>query len=84
MALYKRNGVYWYHFIFEGRINIIYKMKFFPLMPIIFILAYLFVAISITIDDPKAALTGVAVLAAFVLLYFLVHYKKKNNLPTEN
>jgi len=62
----------------------IYKMKFFPLMPIIFILAYLFVAISITIDDPKAALTGVAVLAAFVLLYFLLHYKKKNNLPTEN
>lgn len=61
----------------------IYKMKLYPLMPIIFILAYLFVAISITIDDPKAALTGVAVLGAFVILYFLLHYNKKNNSSKE-
>ncbi len=62
----------------------IYKMKFFPLMPIIFILAYLFVAISITIADPKAALTGLAVLTAFIVLYFILHNKKKTILPTEN
>ena len=57
----------------------IYKMKLFPLMPVIFIAAYLFVATSITIADPKAALTGVAVLAAFVLIYFLLHRKKNNH-----
>ncbi|RYY44722.1 MAG: APC family permease [Chitinophagaceae bacterium] len=55
----------------------IYKMKLFPLMPIIFILAYLFVGTSIAIDDPGAALTGIAVLAAFVLLYFLLHNKNR-------
>lgn len=54
----------------------IYKMKLFPLMPVIFIAAYLFVGTSIAIDDPMAALTGVAVLAAFVLIYFILHRKK--------
>jgi basic amino acid/polyamine antiporter, APA family len=54
----------------------IYKMKLFPLMPVIFIGAYLFVGTSIAIDDPTAARTGVAVLAAFVLIYFLLHRKK--------
>lgn len=57
----------------------IYKMKIFPVMPVIFMLAYLFVASSITIADPKAALTGVGVLAVFVVLYFVL--KKKNNTP---
>ena len=38
--------------------------------------AYLFVGTSIAIDDPSAALTGVAVLAAFVVIYFLLHRKK--------
>lgn len=58
----------------------IYKMKLFPLMPLVFMLAYLFVAGSITIADPKAALTGVAVLTAFIVLYFVL-YKKKNKKP---
>lgn len=57
----------------------IYKMKLFPLMPIIFIAAYLFVGTSIAIDDPSAALTGVAVLASFVLIYFVLHRKKKTD-----
>lgn len=54
----------------------IYKMKLFPLMPLIFILAYFFVAVSIAVSDPKAALTGVAVLAAFIAIYFLFNKKK--------
>ncbi len=54
----------------------IYKMKLFPLLPIIFMSAYLFVGTSIAISDPKAALTGVAVLAAFVVIYFILHRKK--------
>lgn len=62
----------------------IYKMKFFPLMPLVFILAYLFVAISISVADPGAALTGVAVLAVFILIYFLFNRKKSNIILTEN
>ncbi len=62
----------------------IYKMKLFPLMPVIFIAAYLFVAGSITIADPKAALTGVAVLAAFIIIYFLFHKKKINSSSSGN
>lgn len=54
----------------------IYKMKLFPLMPLVFMAAYLFVGISITIADPKAAIIGVAVLSAFILIYFLSHRKK--------
>lgn len=55
----------------------IYKMKFYPLLPLLFIAAYLFVGISITIADPQAALTGLAVLAAFILIYFIVHRGRK-------
>ncbi len=62
----------------------IYKMKLFPLMPVIFIAAYLFVAGSITIADPKAALTGLVVLAVFILLYFLLNRKTKTVLPPNN
>jgi APA family basic amino acid/polyamine antiporter len=54
----------------------IYKMKLFPLMPLIFMAAYLFVGISISIADPAAALTGLGVLAVFVLIYFLFHKKE--------
>jgi APA family basic amino acid/polyamine antiporter len=54
----------------------IYKMKLFPLMPLIFMAAYLFVGTSIAIDDPSAALTGLAVLASFIIIYFVFHRKK--------
>ncbi len=50
----------------------IYKMKLYPLMPSVFILAYCFVAISIFIDKPSTALTGLAILAAFIAVYFIV------------
>ena len=46
-------------------------MKFFPLQPLIFIAAYLFVGVSIAIQTPGTALVGVAVLAAFMLIYFI-------------
>jgi basic amino acid/polyamine antiporter, APA family len=55
----------------------IFKMKLFPLMPIIFIGAYLFVGTSIAIADPVAALTGVGVLAAFIIIYFVFNHKRK-------
>jgi len=56
----------------------IYKMKFFPLLPIIFMSAYVFVGASIALDDPTAAITGVGVLIAFLLIYFVVKRFKKN------
>jgi APA family basic amino acid/polyamine antiporter len=62
----------------------IYKMKLFPIMPLIFIAAYLFVGISIAIADPAAALTGTAVLGAFVLIYFLSHKKTTATASIEN
>ncbi|MGZ8516506.1 MAG: APC family permease [Chitinophagaceae bacterium] len=53
----------------------IFSMKFYPLMPLIFIIAYSFVAISIALDyenNNYAALIGLGVLAFFILLYFVV------------
>ena len=55
----------------------IYSMKFFPIMPVIFILAYLFVATSIAIDKPETAITATAVLAGFLVLYFITNKHKK-------
>ncbi len=49
----------------------IYTMKLYPLLPLIFISAYVFVAVSIFIDSPRTALTALAVLAGFILLYFI-------------
>ena len=54
----------------------IYKMKLFPLLPLIFMAAYLFVGVSIAIADPLAAAIAAAVLAAFVLIYFVFHKKQ--------
>jgi hypothetical protein len=42
------------------------------------------VASSITIADPKAALTGVVVLAVFVILYFALNSNKNKNPAPEN
>ena len=53
----------------------IYSMKLFPLMPIIFISAYIFVATSIAIDKPQTAITASAVLAAFLLIFFITRKK---------
>lgn len=55
----------------------IYSMKLYPLQPIIFILAYSFVGISIAIDKPKTALTGIGVLLTFIVIYFLMKKPKK-------
>jgi APA family basic amino acid/polyamine antiporter len=48
----------------------IYKMRLYPLMPVLFIAAYVFVAFSIAYDKPATAVTALAVLAAFVGIYF--------------
>ena len=59
----------------------IYKMKLFPLFPLIFIATYTFVGISIALDyknNDYAALTGFGVLVVFTLLYFLFDKKQVN------
>jgi len=49
----------------------IYKMKLYPLLPILFMAAYAFVGVSIAISDPLAAVTGLTILGVFVGLYFV-------------
>ena len=54
----------------------IYIMKMYPLLPLIFIAAYSFVGISIAADyknNHYAALTGLAVLAGFMVIYFIAN-----------
>ena len=58
----------------------IFSMKLYPLLPLIFILAYVFVAISIALDyenNDYAALIGLGVLSFFTGLYFLVRAIRK-------
>lgn len=59
----------------------IYQMKFFPLFPLIFIAAYLFVGTSIVLNDPATAFTGVAVLTAFLVIFFVA--KRFQSKPDE-
>lgn len=58
----------------------IYKMKFYPVLPLIFIAAYIFVAISVILnykENGHAALIGTAVMAVFTGLYFLINRIKR-------
>jgi APA family basic amino acid/polyamine antiporter len=55
----------------------IYKMSFFPLMPLVFVAAYTFVGISIAIQTPATALVGLAVLAGFIIIYFVTQSRNK-------
>lgn len=58
----------------------IFSMKLYPLLPLIFIIAYIFVAISIALDyknNGYAAAIGLGVLAFFTGLYFVVQAIRK-------
>jgi APA family basic amino acid/polyamine antiporter len=50
----------------------IYKMKLYPLQPLVFISAYLFVAFSILWQSPRTAGIGLLILLGFLLLYWIV------------
>ena len=56
----------------------IYSMKLYPLLPLIFIAAYSFVAISLLINETRLSLIGLGVLAGFVALYFVVKLIQPN------
>lgn len=49
----------------------IYKMKWYPFMPIVYILAYGFVSVSIVIKDPFAGLLGAGLLGMFFIFYLI-------------
>jgi basic amino acid/polyamine antiporter, APA family len=60
----------------------IYSMKLYPLLTLIFMAAYSFVAISIALDyknNHHAALVGLCVLAFFIAVYFIARAVKKQN-----
>jgi APA family basic amino acid/polyamine antiporter len=52
----------------------IYRMKLYPMIPVIFILAYVSVAVSIVFHDPLAAAYGALILTLFFVLYFVARY----------
>jgi APA family basic amino acid/polyamine antiporter len=56
----------------------IYKMKLYPLQPILFICAYLFVAVSIALkpENQKSVLSSLAVLIICTAIYFVL--KRRN------
>jgi APA family basic amino acid/polyamine antiporter len=59
----------------------IYSMKLYPWLPLLFIAAYIFVAISIAVDyknNKNAALVGSLVMLAFMIVYFAVNRYKKS------
>ncbi|HEX6426234.1 MAG TPA: APC family permease [Niastella sp.] len=58
-----------------------YRMKLYPLLPLIFIAAYLFVGTSIAINSPKAAWVSALVFAIFFVLYFVLRVFKKSTQP---
>lgn len=58
----------------------IYTIKWYPLIPILFISFFVFVGISIYQDDPSAAINGLLILIAFIIIYFISRlFNKKEN-----
>ncbi|MDB5025052.1 MAG: amino acid permease [Mucilaginibacter sp.] len=60
----------------------IFTIKWFPLVPLIFIIAYWFVTINIFItfgENPYAALICLATYAVGLVIYYASTYKKKNS-----
>jgi APA family basic amino acid/polyamine antiporter len=55
----------------------IFIMKLYPLLPIIFIMAYTFVAINLLVTETKLSLVGIGVLTAFIAIYFIMQKFKK-------
>jgi APA family basic amino acid/polyamine antiporter len=58
-----------------------YRMKLYPLLPLVFIAAYIFLATSIVINTPKAAWVSALVFAVFFVLYFILRFLRKSPQP---
>jgi len=48
----------------------IYSMKLYPLMPVVFIITYLFVGTMIAVENWRYAVIGFSVLGFFLIIYF--------------
>ena len=57
----------------------IYSMKLYPLLPVIFIITYLFVGTVIAIEDYRYAIIGTSVFVAFLLIYFITQKFRKQS-----
>jgi APA family basic amino acid/polyamine antiporter len=57
----------------------IYKMKLYPLMPLLFITTYVFVGTMIAITTPQYAIIGTSVLSVFMILYFIFKGRFRNH-----
>ncbi|MCB9706606.1 MAG: amino acid permease [Myxococcales bacterium] len=55
----------------------IYRMRLYPLLPLIFIAAYLFIAGSIALADPQAALRGLGIFAAFLAIGLVARARRR-------
>jgi len=58
----------------------IYSMKWYPLLPVIFIITYIFVGTVIAITDPMYAVIGISVFTAFLIIYFATEKFRKQKL----
>lgn len=56
-----------------------YRMKIYPLMPLIFILTYFLIAVSIAVNTPKAAGVSAIIFSVFFVLYFLLRKNSSQN-----
>jgi len=60
----------------------IYKMKLYPLMPLIFIATYLLIGTSIALNTPKAAWVSALIFTVFFVLYFVIKsFQNKKSTP---
>jgi len=55
----------------------IYVMKWYPVIPVIFITTYWFVTISIFIENPKAALICISAFIAGLIIYYITKRSQK-------
>jgi APA family basic amino acid/polyamine antiporter len=63
-------------------INGIYTIKWFPFIPVIFIITYWLVTLSIFIENPTAALICVCTFAVGLLIYFITKISQKTKATT--
>ncbi|MEO6151271.1 MAG: serine/threonine protein kinase, partial [Mucilaginibacter sp.] len=59
----------------------IYTIKWYPLVPLIFIISYWFVTINIFVDNPFAAIVCLGAFAVGLAIYYFSTYKKKPAAP---
>ncbi|GAA4321927.1 APC family permease [Flaviaesturariibacter amylovorans] len=55
----------------------IFKMRLYPIQPIVFIAAYLLVAVSLFVQKRNESLLGLGVLSAFIIVYFVFFRKAR-------